>query len=152
MLNALTYFPKYIQQDYERSKRKGNVIFNSKDKTYRMNSSELKTLFKSNHEEAETKIVCYCSSFNKLCIVTDIDLILFNIDDLRIYSSTTRARLVHANRLKMLLLVLEKFMKTLAVPLACCGHSFMQSPVVIRLVISLMFQSEYCFNEHHQVF
>ena len=53
---------------------------------------------------------------------------------------------------KILLLMLEKFMKNLAVPLACCGHSFMQSPVVIRLVISLMFQNEYGFNEHHQVF
>ena len=34
-------------------------------------------------------------------------------------------------------------MKNLTVPLACCGHSFMQSPVVICLVISLMFQNEY---------
>ena len=65
-----------------------------------MNSSELKTLFKSNHEEAETKIVCCCSSFNKLCIVKakDTNLTLFNFDDLCIYSSTTQARLVHANR------------------------------------------------------
>ena len=49
-----------------------------------MNSSELKTLFKSNHEEAETKIVCCCSSFNKLCIVKakDTNLTLFNFDDL----------------------------------------------------------------------
>ena len=39
--------------------------------------------------------------------------------------------------------MLEKFMKNLAVPLACCGHSFMQSPVAIWLVISLMFQNEY---------
>ena len=44
---------------------------------------------------------------------------------------------------KIPLLMLEKFMKNLAVPLACCGHSFMQSPVVIWLVISLMFQNEY---------
>ena len=44
---------------------------------------------------------------------------------------------------KITLLMLEKFMKNLAVPLACCGHSFMQSPVVIWLVISLMFQNEY---------
>ena len=65
-----------------------------------MNSSELKTLFTSNHEEAETKIVCCCSSFNKLCIVKakDTDLTLFNFDDLPKYSSTTQARLVHANR------------------------------------------------------
>ena len=58
-----------------------------------MNSSELKTLFKSNHEEAETKIVCCCSSFNKLCIVKakDTNLTLFNFDDLCIYSSTTQA-------------------------------------------------------------
>ena len=44
---------------------------------------------------------------------------------------------------KIILLMLEKFMKNLAVPLACCGHSLMQSPVVIWLVISLMFQNEY---------
>ena len=42
---------------------------------------------------------------------------------------------------KILLLMLEKFMKNLAVPLACCGNSFMQSQVVIQLVISLMFQT-----------
>ena len=39
--------------------------------------------------------------------------------------------------------MLEKFMKNLAGPLACCGHSFMQSPVAIWLVISLMFQNEH---------
>ena len=54
--------------------------------------------------------------------------------------------------IKIPLLVLENFFKNLAVALASCGHSFMQSPIVIRLVISLMFQNEYCFNEHHQVF
>ena len=48
--------------------------------------------------------------------------------------------------------MLEKFMKNLAVPLACFGHCFIQPLVVIRLVISLMFQNEYCFNKHHQVF
>ena len=48
--------------------------------------------------------------------------------------------------------MLEKIMKNLAVPLTCGGHSFMQSLVVIWLVISLMFQNEYYFNEHHQVF
>ena len=44
---------------------------------------------------------------------------------------------------KIPLLMLEQFMKNLAGPLACCGHSFMQSPVAIWLVISLMFQNEY---------
>ena len=39
-------------------------------------------------------------------------------------------------------LVLQKFIKNLAVQLACCCHSFMQSEVVIRLVISLMSQNE----------
>ena len=65
-----------------------------------MNSSELKILFTSNREEPETNIACYCSSFNKLCIVKakDTDLTLFNLDDFGICSSTTRARLVHANR------------------------------------------------------
>ena len=65
-----------------------------------MNSSELKALFTSNHEEAETKIVCCCSSFSKLCIMKaeNTDVTLFNFDDLRIYSSTTQTRLVHANR------------------------------------------------------
>ena len=44
-LNSLTDFAKYIQQDDKHSKRKGNVLFNSRDITYRMNSRELKTLF-----------------------------------------------------------------------------------------------------------
>ena len=35
---------------------KGNVLFYSTDVKYRMNSSELKRLFTSNHEEAETKM------------------------------------------------------------------------------------------------
>ena len=35
---------------------KENFLFNSRDVKYRMNSSELKTLFTSNHEEAETKM------------------------------------------------------------------------------------------------
>ena len=99
-LNSLTDFAKYIQQDEKHSKRKGNVLFNSRDVIYRMNTSELKTLFTSNHEKAETKIVCCCSSFNKLCIVKakDTDLTLFNFDDLRISNSTTEAKLEHANR------------------------------------------------------
>ena len=102
-LNSLTDFAKYIQRDHKHSKRKGNVLFNSRDVTYRMNSSELKTLFTSNHEEAETKIVCCCSSFNKLCLIKakDTDVTLFNFDDLRIYSSTTQTRLVHANRQRL---------------------------------------------------
>ena len=65
-----------------------------------MNSSELKTLFTSNHEEAKTKIVCCCSSFNKLCIVKakDTDLTLFNFDDLPVCSSPNQARFEHANQ------------------------------------------------------
>ena len=65
-----------------------------------MNSSELKTLFTANHKEAERKMVCCCSSFNKLCIMTakDTDVTLLNFNDLRIYSSTTQTRMVHANR------------------------------------------------------
>ena len=43
-------FTKYTQQDHVRSKLKGNVIFNSRDVTYRIKSSELKTLFISNRE------------------------------------------------------------------------------------------------------
>ena len=63
-----------------------------------MNSSEL--LFTSNHEETETKVVSCCSSFNKLCIVKakETNLTLFTFDNLCRYSSTTQARLVHANR------------------------------------------------------
>ena len=63
---------------------KGNVLLNSRDAKYRMNSSELKTLLTSNHEEAETKIVCFCSSFSKRCIVKAkyTNLTLFNFDDL----------------------------------------------------------------------
>ena len=99
-LNSLTDFPKCIQLDHKHSKRKGNVLFNSRDVRYRMNSSKLKTLFTSNYEEVETKIVCCCSSFNRLSTVKtkDTDLTLFNFDDLHIFSSTTQAPLVHANR------------------------------------------------------
>ena len=49
-------FTQYIQQDQVRSKLKGNVLLNSRDVTYRKNSSKL---FTSNHEENDTKIV-YC--------------------------------------------------------------------------------------------
>ena len=35
---------------------KGNVLFNFRDVKYRMNSSDLKRLFTSNHEKAETKM------------------------------------------------------------------------------------------------
>ena len=52
---------KYVQQDHVRSKLKGNVVFNPRDVTYRINSSKLKTQFRpvftSNHKEADTKIV-----------------------------------------------------------------------------------------------
>ena len=44
-LNSLIDFAKYIQQDEKHSKRKGNVLFNSRDVTYRMNTSELKTVY-----------------------------------------------------------------------------------------------------------
>ena len=99
-LSSLTHFTKYIQQDRKHSKRKWNVLFNSRDVTNRVNSSKLKTLFTSNHQEAEAKIVCCSSSFNKICIVKDkdTDLTLFSFDDLRMCSSTTQAWLVHANR------------------------------------------------------
>ena len=49
---------------------------------------------------------------------------LLSFLDLRIYSSTNRAQLVDASRLKILLLTFEKFMKNLAVPFACGCHSF----------------------------
>ena len=62
-------FTKYTQQELVLSKLKGNVISNSRGVTYRINSSELKTLFTFNREEADTKIVCCCSRFNKPCIV-----------------------------------------------------------------------------------
>ena len=52
-------FTQHIQQDQVRSKLKRNVLLNSRDVTYRKNSSKLKTLFTSNHEENDTKIV-YC--------------------------------------------------------------------------------------------
>ena len=74
-------FTQCIYQDYARSKLKRNVILNSRDVTYRISSSELKTLFKSNHEEADRKIVYCCSSFNKLCIVKakDTDTLILMI-------------------------------------------------------------------------
>ena len=61
-------FTRYIQQDHIRSNLEGNVISDSSDVSYIINSSELKTLFKYNHEEVDTKTVYCCSSFNKLCI------------------------------------------------------------------------------------
>ena len=54
---------------------------NSRDVTCRINISELKTLFLSNHEEADTKTV-YCStSFNKPCIVkaTGTDILILMV-------------------------------------------------------------------------
>ena len=79
-----TDFAKYNQWDHKDSKWKGNVFFNSRDVTHRMNSGELKALFTCNHEEAETRIVYCCSIFNKPCVVKakDTDLTLFNFDDL----------------------------------------------------------------------
>ena len=44
-LNSLNDFAKYIQRDHKHSKRKENVLFNSRDVSYRMDSSKLKTLF-----------------------------------------------------------------------------------------------------------
>ena len=42
-------FTQYIQQDHVRTKLTGNIIFNSRNLTYRINSCELETLFTSNH-------------------------------------------------------------------------------------------------------
>ena len=64
-------------------KLKGIVIFNSRAVPYRINSSELKTLFTSNHVEVDTGIVCCCSSFNIPYIVKAKDI---NIYILMIYS------------------------------------------------------------------
>ena len=61
-------FTRYLQQDHVRSNMEGNVISDSSDVSYIINSSELKTLFKYNHEEVDTKTVYCCGSFNKLCI------------------------------------------------------------------------------------
>ena len=74
-------FTQHILQEQVRSKLKGNVILNSRDVTYRINSSKLKTLFKSNHEENDTKIVYCWSSFNKPCIVKaeDTDILILTI-------------------------------------------------------------------------
>ena len=60
---------------------KGPLILNSRDVTCRINISELKTLFLSNHEEADTKTV-YCStSFNKSCIAkaTGTDMLILMV-------------------------------------------------------------------------
>ena len=64
-------------------KLKAIVILNSKAVIYRINSSELKTLFTSNHEEVDVDIVCSCSRFNIPCIVKAKDT---NIIILMIYS------------------------------------------------------------------
>ena len=109
-----------------------------------MNSSELKTLFTSNHEEAKRKIVCCCSSFNKLCIrkAKDTDLTLFNFDELRIYMQTDKDSLVNVRK------IYEKFGSTTCL----LWLQFHAITGCVRFVISLMFQNEYYFNEHHQVF
>ena len=49
-------------------------LLNSRDVTNRTSSSKLKTLPTSNHEEADTKIVYCCNSFNKPCIVKTKDI------------------------------------------------------------------------------
>ena len=59
---------QYIQQEHVHLKLKEN-IFNSRDVTYRINSSKLITLFTSNHEKNDTKIIYCCSSFNKPCVL-----------------------------------------------------------------------------------
>ena len=71
-------FTQNIQQDHARSKLKRNVTFKSRGVTYRINSSALKTLVPSNHEEAGTKIVYCCSSFDKPCIMKakDTDILI----------------------------------------------------------------------------
>ena len=49
----------------ERTLKTGSVIFNSRNETYRINCSNLKTEFTSNHEEADASTVCYSSRFKK---------------------------------------------------------------------------------------
>ena len=56
---------------------------NSRDITYRINSSKLKTLFTFNHEEGGTKTSYCCRSSNKPCIVKAKDN---NILTLMIYA------------------------------------------------------------------
>ena len=70
-------------------KLKGDVILNSRDITYRINSSKLKTLFTSNDEEGGTKNSCCCRSFNKPCIVKAKDN---NILTLMIYAYVVQQR------------------------------------------------------------
>ena len=81
-------FTQGIQQDHVCSKLKRN-IFNSRDVTNRMNSSELKTLFRSNHEETNAKIVYCCSSFSKPCLIKVKDT---NILILMIYAYAVQQR------------------------------------------------------------
>ena len=134
-------FTQYIQQDHVHSKLKGNVIFNSRDVSYRINSSELKILFNSNHEEADTEIVFCCSSFNKPCLLKtkDTDMLILIIYTVQFNNPST---ICTCKQTKILLIALEKFMRNLAVPLACCCHTFMQPQFVIQLITSLMFQNE----------
>ena len=74
-------FTQYIQKDHIRSNLKRNIVLNSRELTYSINSSELKTLFPFKHEEAETKIVYYCSNPDKPCILkakdTEILILMF---------------------------------------------------------------------------
>ena len=108
--------------------------------TYRINSNKLKVLFTSNHEETDTKFLCSCSSFNKPCKMKaqDTDILILMIYAYAVQQPSTIGTW---KQTKILLLVLEKFMKNLAVPLACCWHSFMQSRVVILLITSIIFQN-----------
>ena len=93
----------------------------------------MKTLFTSNHKEADTKIVYCCSSFNKSCIVKTkgIDILILMIYAYAVqqiehdwYIQTDKDTFVGIRK------IYEK-------QLDCCCHSFMQSQVVIGLVTSL---------------
>ena len=98
----------------------------------------MKTLFTSNHEEANTKIVYCCSSFNKSCIVKakETDILILIIYAMQFNSLSTIGT---CEQLKILLLALEKCLKNLAVPLGCCCQSFIQSQVEMQFITSLIF-------------
>ena len=111
---------------------------NSRAVTYRINSSELKTLFTSNHVEVDTDIVCCRSSFNIQCKVKAKDT---NIFILMIYSYVVQQPehdwLMEPDKDSFVNIrkIYEKFRSTTCLLLP----QFIQSQFVMRLITSLMF-------------
>ena len=127
----IDWFKQYIQQDQVCSKLKGILILNSRTVTYRINISDLKASLTSNDVEVDLEIVYCCSRFNKPCIVKTKDI---NILILMIYSYVVQQPehdwLMKTDK--------DSFISIRKLN----TNGKIQSEVVIRLVTSLMFQTE----------